>query len=125
MQQTQKWVNLGLLVAALLAFLFMNQLFSAIWGAARLPINEDWPVEPSQLLAFVMAAGLGVWARRYQRANVFLNEVAQELSKVTWPERKDTVKAAGVVIVLLSIAAGLLFVIDSIWRVAVRGVLSL
>jgi preprotein translocase subunit SecE len=125
MQKTQKWVNLGVLIAGALAFLFINQLFSAVWSTARLPINEDWPVEPSQLLSFVLAAGIALWARRYQRANIFFNEVASELSKVTWPERKDTVRSASVVVVLIAIASVILFLIDSMWRVAIRGVLSL
>ncbi|HEX5035655.1 MAG TPA: preprotein translocase subunit SecE [bacterium] len=123
MEKTQKWVNLGLLVAAVLIFLFLNQLFSALWGFARLPVNEDWPVEPAQILAFVVAAGAALWARRYQRSNVFLNEVATELSKVSWPERKDTVSSAGVVVVLISIASLILFLIDSLWRFAVQGLL--
>jgi len=80
-------------------------------------------VEPAQILAFVVSAGLWLWARRYQRANIFLNEVAAELSKVTWPERKETVSSAGVVVVLISIAALILFLIDSLWRVAIQGML--
>ena len=123
MEKTQKWVNLGLLVAAVLIFLFLNQLFSALWGMARLPVNEDWPIEPAQILAFVVAAGAAFWARRYRRSNVFLNEVAEELSKVSWPERKDTVSSAGVVVILLSIASVVLFLIDSLWRFAVQGLL--
>jgi preprotein translocase SecE subunit len=120
MEKTQKWVNLALLAAAALLFFFLKELFAALWGFTRLPVNEDWLIEPAQALAFLVAAGLGFWARRYQRANVFLNEVVSELSKVTWPERKDTVSSAGVVVVLLSIAALILFLIDSLWRFVVQ-----
>lgn len=123
-KQTQKWVNLGLLVVAVLVFLFFNQLFTALWDVARLPVNEEWPVAPAQLIAFVLAAGLVFGARSYKRANTFFNEVVVELSKVTWPEPKETVSSAGVVIVLIGIAAMILFVIDQLWRVAMRGVLA-
>ncbi len=123
-QQTQKWVNLGFLVAAVLVFLFANQILSALWGVTRLPLGEDWPVEPAQILAFLIAAGLALWARRYQTANGFFNEVVVELSKVTWPERKETVSSAGVVIVLVAVATAILFVMDQLWRVAMKGVLS-
>src|SRR5262249_36313256 len=123
MEKTQKWVNLGLLVAVALVFLFLEQLFSVLWGFARLPVNENWPIEPAQMLAFAVSAGLGVGVRRYRRTNVFLNEVAAELSKVTWPERKEAVSSAGVVIVLISIAALILFLIDSLWRFAIQGML--
>jgi preprotein translocase subunit SecE len=123
MEKTQKWVNLGLLIAAGLVFFFLKELFSALWGFVRLPLNEDWLIEPSQGLAFAVSFGLALWARRYQRANIFLNEVASELSKVTWPERKETVSSAGVVVVLLSIASFILFLIDYLWRFAVQGLL--
>lgn len=122
--QTQKWVNLGLLVASVLIFLFCSQLFEALWGLARLPINEDWPLEPHWVVSFLVAAGLFLWVRRYQKANVFFNEVATELSKVSWPPSKETVLSARVVIVILAIATAALFVIDQLWRVAIRGALS-
>lgn len=123
--QTQKWVNGGLLTLAVLVFLFCSQLFDALWNLARLPVNEDWPVEPAWILSFVVAAGLFVALRRYQKANVFFNEVVFELSKATWPEPKETVLSARVVIMILAIATMILFLIDQLWRVAMRGTLSL
>jgi preprotein translocase subunit SecE len=90
-----------------------------------LPLPEEWPVEPIYLVGFAVAAGAGFWARRNERTNVFLNEVAIELSRVTWPARKETVASAGVVALLIGIAAVLLFLIDSLWGVTIRGVLSL
>lgn len=108
-----------------LVFLFCNQLFDALWNVARLPVNEDWPVQPAQLLSFVVAAGLFISLRTYQKANVFFNEVVLELSKVSWPERKETISSARVVIIILAIATMILFLIDQLWRVAMRGALSL
>jgi len=124
MKETQKWVNLGLLIAALALFVFLHQLASAVWDVARLPI-PDWPFEPSQLIALGVAAGVTLWARRSEKVNGFFNEVAMELTKVTWPNRKETISSAGVVIVLVAVAAVILFLIDSVWRETIRGVLSL
>ena len=123
--QTQKWVNSALLIGAGAFYLFAHQLVAAIWDLARLPVPEDWPFEPSHLIGFAMAAGVALWARSNSRANGFFNEVVLELSKVTWPNRKESVGSAGVVVVLVGIAALLLFVIDYIWGVTIRGILSL
>ena len=123
--ETQKWVNLGLLVGAVVAFLFFSRLIAAVWDLTRLPVPQEWPVEPAYLISFAVAAGAGFWVRRHERANKFLNEVALELSKVTWPQRKETVASAGVVIILVGIASLILFVIDSLWGTMIRGVLSL
>ncbi len=123
--QTQKWVNFGFLIAATAVFLFVNQLAAALWDVFRLPIPEDWPIEPSHVIAFAIAVGAVLGARRSQKANGFFNEVAMELSKVSWPNRKETVASAGVVIILVGIAALILFVIDTIWGTVIRGTLAL
>lgn len=123
--QTQKWVNSALLIGAGAFYLFAYQLVAALWDVGRLPVPEDWPVEPSHLIGFAMAAGVALWARSSAAANGFFNEVVLELSKVTWPNRKESVGSAGVVIVLVGIAALLLFVIDSIWGMTIKGILSL
>lgn len=125
MQQTQKWVNLGLLIATAVLFLFLHQLAGALWDMFRLPIPEEWPVEPPQLISFVLAMTAGLTARRSLKANGFLNEVAMELSKVSWPHRQETVSSAGVVIILTGLASLILFLIDNLWGTVIRGILAL
>ncbi len=122
--QTQKWVNLGLLIGTFAAFLFVNKLTGFIWDLARLPVPAEWPIEPVYILSFAISAGAGLATRQSPRANGFLNEVTLELSKVTWPNRKETIASAGVVIVLLGICALILFLIDNLWGIAIRGALS-
>lgn len=124
MKEMQKWVNLGLLIAALAVFLFFNQLVAMVWDMARLPV-PDWPFEPSHLVAAAFAGGTALATRRNERANTFFNEVAMELTKVTWPNRKETVASAGVVIVLVGLASVILFLIDTLWSATIRGILSL
>ena len=122
MSETQKWVNLGLLGGALVVFLFLDRLFGFVWEAAHWSLLEEWPVHADALAAFLVAAGAGLWIRRWARANQFLNEVAVELGKVSWPARKETVTSSGVVAVLVGIAALLLAVIDLMWGTVSRGV---
>ena len=99
--QTQKWVNSALLIGAGAFYLFAHQLAAAIWDLGRLPVPEDWPFEPSHMIGFAMAAGVALWARINATANGFFNEVVLELSKVTWPNRKESIGSAGVVVVLV------------------------
>jgi hypothetical protein len=55
---------LGLLVAAVLVIPFFKPALLALWGMARLPVNEGL-ADPSraQILAFVVAAGAGFLGR--------------------------------------------------------------
>lgn len=123
--QTQRWVNLGLLFGSLSLFLFLAKLSAALWDLGRLPIPEALPVEPAYLIAFVLAGGAGLFVRRAERTNGFLNEVASELSKVTWPVRKETMASAGVVIFLVAVASVILFLVDTLWGTLIRGALAL
>jgi preprotein translocase subunit SecE len=123
--QTQKWVNFGLLLGGAIIFLFLSKLTTAVWDLSRLPLLEEWPVDPPYLIGFGIAAGMAVWVRRNDGTNNFLNEVALELSRVTWPGRKETVASAGVVVVLIGIAALILFLIDTLWGTMIRGVLPI
>jgi len=123
--QTQKWVNLGLLVVSAILFFFFSHLVGTIWDLTRLPMPEEWPVEPPYLVSFILAGMTGILIRRHAVANAFLNDVALELSRVTWPQRKETVASAGVVAVLIAIAALLMLVIDTIWGTVIRGVMAL
>lgn len=123
--QTQKWVNLALLIAAGLVFLFFQKGVAAIWELAGWSRLENGVIPLDVLIALVLSGGIALWARYRTRSNTFLNEVAQDLSKVTWPMRKETITSAGVVVVLVGIAAVLLALIDLVWGTTARGIFSL
>ncbi len=50
-----------------------------------------------------------------KKVSEFGLEVIVELSKVTWPTRKETVVSTGVIVVMVAIAAVLMFGIDALW----------
>jgi preprotein translocase subunit SecE len=54
----------------------------------------------------------------------YLREVRQEVSKVTWPSKKETFTSAGIVIIVVTIAAILLMIIDQSFSLLVRSVLG-
>jgi len=51
---------------------------------------------------------------------LFVRQVRQELAKVTWPSRKETMITTGLVFVLSILAAIFFFVVDQIIAYGVR-----
>jgi preprotein translocase subunit SecE len=56
------------------------------------------------------------------RVRTFFREVRIEMSKVTWPPRKELLKSTGVVIIAVVIAGVFIGVFDFIWNLIVRSV---
>ncbi len=55
----------------------------------------------------------------------FIREVRREVSKVTWPSRKETTVSTGMVFVMVFVAALFFFLIDQVLSTAVKFVLAL
>jgi preprotein translocase subunit SecE len=54
----------------------------------------------------------------------YLREVRQEVSKVTWPSKKETFTTSGIVMVVISIAAVILMLFDQFFAFIVRIILG-
>lgn len=118
--QTKRVINIGYFGAAAVALIFFRQLSDAVWRVARLPVLHDWPISPADLIGAVAAAALFVILKKNERVNTFINDVVLELSKVTWPQRKETVLSTGVIIVMVAISVLILFVFDVLLGTVVR-----
>jgi preprotein translocase subunit SecE len=55
----------------------------------------------------------------------FIRQVRQEVSKVTWPTRKETAVTTGMVFVFALIAATFFFLVDQVLSYVVRLILGL
>ena len=55
----------------------------------------------------------------------FIQQVRQEVSRVTWPSRKETIVTTAMVFVMVFIAAALFFVVDQAFSAGVRLVFGL
>jgi len=55
----------------------------------------------------------------------FVQQVRQELSRVTWPTRKETLITTGMVFLMVFVAAAFFFVVDQVLSYAVRFVYGL
>ena len=50
----------------------------------------------------------------------FVQQVRQELARVTWPTRKETLVTTGMVFVMVFIAAAFFFIVDQVLSYGVR-----
>ena len=55
----------------------------------------------------------------------YIREVRREVSKVTWPTRKETTVTTGMVFLMVFLAAMFFFVVDQIFSTVVRVILGL
>ena len=55
----------------------------------------------------------------------FLQQVRQEVSRVTWPSRKETVITTAMVFMMVFIAAAFFFLVDQVFSAGVRLIFGL
>ena len=121
--QHQKWVTLSYLaVAALLAFVAL-QLGQKLVGVYDLEAR----VRNAELMlrGFSVLAGVVLFVALYQseQATQFMTEVVVELSRVTWPTRKETSAATVLVIIMVIISGLFLGFLDYLWTVILKWVI--
>ena len=107
---TERWVQFSFIAIAVATFYVVNKVSYSI--------AEYW-IEPNSTIVSAVAAVVGILTGfllyRNPTINDFANETASELSKVTWPDRKETYSSTIVVIVTSIIAAVYLGLIDFLW----------
>ncbi|MGD8316709.1 MAG: preprotein translocase subunit SecE [Myxococcales bacterium] len=113
----ERWVQFAYAACALTLAWFLIKSTNAIW--TMLADTVDSVPEPN---ATIIAVGAGlialiaaVVAYRSKRIHTFVVEVCVELSKVTWPTRKETWSQTILVIIVSVIAAVILGVFDAMW----------
>ncbi|MBI2345628.1 MAG: preprotein translocase subunit SecE [Deltaproteobacteria bacterium] len=120
MTNYQRYVTMGFLLLAVIAWVFMQLLVDTVWDLARWPVLEDLPLSPAQLIGLLAGGAVLIGCRRNQRVNGFANEAAAELAKVTWAPRKETLLSTGVIAVVVAVCSLLLLVVDTAWGTLVR-----
>ena len=113
----ERWVQFAYAACAIALAWFLIKSTEAIW--TLLADTIDAVPEPNGTIIAV-GAGLvaliaAVVAYRSKKIHTFVVEVCVELSKVTWPTRKETWSQTIIVIVVSIIAAIILGVFDAVW----------
>ncbi|MGB5268387.1 MAG: preprotein translocase subunit SecE [Polyangiales bacterium] len=113
----ERWVQFAYAAGAITVAWFLIKSSTAVWTI--LADNIDAVPEPNSTIIAV-GAGLvafisAVIAYRSQKIHTFVLEVCVELSKVSWPTRKETWSQTVVVLIVSVIAAIILGVYDAVW----------
>lgn len=106
----ERWVQLAYMVAALTLVWLYDHLIYAVWYLFTDP-NESVVTLCSVVAGIVTSLVL----YRHKPTYTLTHDIAEELSKVTWPTRKETSSSTVVVVVASIIAAFVLFLFDTVW----------
>lgn len=106
----ERWVQLGYVATALLLVWLYQNVITAVWYNFADP-NESLATLGAVVLGFITTGVL----YRHEALNQLSHEVAEELSKVTWPTRRETNSHTVVVIITSLIAAMFLAFFDTVW----------
>ena len=100
---------------AVLTALVSVKILQAVWDFFQWPLMDQLGVSMPVIVG--MALGLAVFfiVRANKVSASFFQEVLAELSKVTYPARKETIASAVVVIIMLSIASVIMIGFDTLW----------
>ena len=118
MLSRQRFVIIGIVALAVIAAIPMGHLLTWIWAKAGIdnpPIFGLRELPLTELIGYVLATGAAVFAFVHKTTFQLALEVADELSKVTWPTREETGHATVVVLVTVAICWVDLGLFDAVW----------
>jgi preprotein translocase subunit SecE len=105
-----RWVQYVFVVIAAFVLWLADKLITVVW--------QNWD-EPNDVVVTVLSAAVGVAVAlvlyRNEKSHRMVVDVVSELSKVTWPSRKETYASTIVVIVTSIIAAAIVGSFDFVW----------
>lgn len=123
----QKYVLAGFFGAGLIVAYLAHRILLALWNAAA---ANAWLARNAAFLnrviederdTFTLLAGavIGVLVavRTYRKDSIrnWINEVATELTKVTWPDKKEVTNSTVVVVLTSAFATVFLALLDRFW----------
>lgn len=122
-----RYVTIAYVAAAMLVALVVGR---AIHASLFYIGVEDYPLmgadyRASAFVGVAIAAGIAIFCYRHPEVKRLSDEVALELSKVTWPTRQETWAATFVVIITVAVSALYLGLFDAVWLWASDAMLTL
>ena len=124
---SERYVHAAFFVAGILAAFVASKSLVLAWNSLAawapavraLPALVSYSEEQRDTVAMVAGAGIGtltiVQAYRKETVRTWANEVAAELSKVTWPTREAVLNGTVVVVVASALATVYVTILDRIW----------
>lgn len=111
----QRWIVLAFIGAATVVAGMVLRASVSLFTQMAWPDQRLGPVTTTTLIAVVLGAVTFFGLLRSTRAVTFTDEVIDELSKVTWPSKDETLRATTTVVVTTLLVAGLLGAYDQLW----------
>jgi preprotein translocase subunit SecE len=120
MNKNSKIMNLCFLVCAFVAWLLVSKALDAVFGILKINYGMEWVVSLPNVVGILAGIVLFIFMNRAQKIRLFADDVIVEMTKVTWPERKETVLSTGIIIIMVAIASLILLGFDFVWGTIVK-----
>jgi preprotein translocase subunit SecE len=124
---SERYVHAAFFLAGILAAYVASKTIGMAWSSISglpaavraVPALVSYTEEQRDGISLAMGAGVGtlavVQAYRKENVRIWANEVAAELSKVTWPTREAVLNGTLVVVVASAIATFYVAILDRLW----------
>ena len=119
---TRRFVYAAYLAGALAIAFLLTKIIDSVWLklAATRPMLGEPRDEIVMPLAAVIGCALAAYYWKRTRARQLAEEVALELSKVTWPTRDEVFNSTAIVLLATLFATLFFFVMDQLWNYLTR-----
>ena len=122
--KNKKIVNICLIIAAFFLYFVASQIIELVFDNLNMPITREFGLTIPEIISVVLAGVAFLVVIKNSTWVGFFTEAVTELSKVTYPTRKESGQSAIVVVVMVSIATLILALFDSIWSFLTQLILS-
>jgi len=122
-----RYVMAGFFAASIAIAYVLGRTLAAIWArlsearwfqtnmAALTRVGEEERAEITTLIGAIIAIGGAVYAYRRSDVRQWTDDVASELSKVSWPDKGEVTTSTVIVIVCSAFATVYLALLDRFW----------
>ena len=112
----QRWIVLAFGLAALLVGVTVQAATSTGFAQFAVPDQRFGPFTTTTYLSALMGLGTFAYLIRNTRAVGFTGEVVEEMARVTWPSKDETLRATTTVVVTTLLVSALIGVYDFMWK---------
>lgn len=124
MSKTKKILFICLIIASFFLYHIASQFAELVFDWFNIPITRDYGLTIPEFIAAGVAGLVFIFVLKNRTWMGFFSEAITELSKVTYPTRKEAGQSAVVVIILVAIATLFLALFDYIWSNFTQIILS-
>ncbi len=121
----KKIADLSLGLAGVIAFWILFKLVESLTGFFNWNFMPGSPVSLDLIIGIVGGVAVFVALRTNKKVHTFTEEVVNEMTKVTWPARKETLASGVVVLIMVGVAALIMSFFDSIWGSLAQKILTI